>query len=107
MYPSPNKYDKIYTKSRNPYKQNNPVEKLIDEKYNQLRLYFRCESSFFNRTMKVNLWYSEHSNEWRWTLCCDEDHKIQESGGQKDLREAMNDVATTVEYILDNELKSE
>ncbi len=101
MYPTPNKYDKIYTKSRNPYKQNIPVEKLIDEKYNQLRLYFRCESSFFNRTMKVNLWYSKHAQEWRWTLTCDEDPTLQESGGQEDLRKAMEDVANTVEYIID------
>tara|TARA_B100000683_G_C12418638_1_gene526855 strand:+ start:118 stop:432 length:315 start_codon:yes stop_codon:yes gene_type:complete len=99
MYPTPNKYDKIYVKSRNPYKQNISVEKLIDEKYNQLRLYFRCESSFFNRTMRVNLWYSEHTNEWRWTLTCDQDPKVQESGGQIDLRKAMEDVANTVEYL--------
>jgi len=31
----------------------------------------------------------------------------QHSGGQEKLREAMNDVATTVEYILDNELEEE
>ena len=99
MYPTPNKYDKIYVKSRNPYKQNIAVEKLIDEKYNQLRLYFRCESSFFNRTMKVNLWYSEHTKEWRWTLSCDEDPKLQESGGQKNLRGAMDDIANTIEYL--------
>ena len=29
------------------------------------------------------------------------------SGGQEELRDAMNDVANTVEYILDNELKEE
>jgi|TARA_B100001059_G_scaffold185038_1_gene186723 hypothetical protein len=99
MYPTPNKYDKIYTKSRNPYKKNIPAEKLIDEKYNQLRFYFRCESSFFNKTMKVNLWYSVNTEEWRWTLSCDEDHKIQESGGQENLRGAMDDIANTVEYL--------
>jgi|TARA_B100001059_G_scaffold172178_1_gene172335 hypothetical protein len=101
MYPTPNKYDKIYTKSRNPYKKHVPAEKYIDEKYNQLRLYFKCESSFFNRIMKVNLWYSEHSKEWRWTLMCDQDPKLQESGGQNNLRKAMEDIANTVEYIMD------
>ena len=29
----------------------------------------------------------------------------QHTGGQEELRDAMNDVANTVEYILDNELK--
>ena len=31
----------------------------------------------------------------------------QHTGTQKELRNAMNDVATTVEYILDNELEEE
>ena len=31
----------------------------------------------------------------------------QHTGGQEKLRDAMNDVANTVEYILDNELKEE
>jgi len=50
--------------------------------------------------MQINLWYSEHSQEWRWTLTSSEDISIQESGGQEDLRDAMNDVANTVEYLL-------
>ena len=49
--------------------------------------------------MKVNLWYSVNTEEWRWTLSCDEDHKIQESGGQENLRGAMDDIANTVEYL--------
>jgi|TARA_X000001382_G_scaffold25938_1_gene16429 hypothetical protein len=52
--------------------------------------------------MKVNLWYSEHSKEWRWTLMCDQDPKLQESGGQNNLRKAMEDIANTVEYIIDS-----
>lgn len=51
--------------------------------------------------MRVNLWYSRHAQEWRWTLTCDEDPTLQESGGQEDLRKAMEDVANTVEYIVD------
>jgi len=39
--------------------------------------------------------------EWRWTLVDSELN--MESGGQSDLRLAMNDVATTVEYLIDKE----
>ena len=48
-------------------------------------------------------------SQWRWTLC--EEHKNgvtkieQHSGSQPVLRDAMEDVATTVEYILDNKEK--
>jgi len=52
--------------------------------------------------MKINLWYSKHLHQWRWTLSDDRDKTIQESGQQNDLRNAMNDVAKTVEYILSN-----
>jgi hypothetical protein len=40
-------------------------------------------------------------NLWRWTLT-DNSRPIvkQESGQQPDLRDAMNDIANTVEYIL-------
>ena len=38
---------------------------------------------------------------WRWTLTDDQSRTIrQESGQQKDLRAAMNDVANTVEYLI-------
>jgi hypothetical protein len=39
--------------------------------------------------------------QWRWTLC-DSSRPIrkQESGQSENLRDAMNDVATTVEYML-------
>jgi hypothetical protein len=41
--------------------------------------------------------------QWRWTLTDDYESNIkQESGQQPDLRVAMNDVATTVEYILEH-----
>lgn len=51
--------------------------------------------------MKINLWYSERNQQWRWTLCddCSDPYRM-ESGQQPFLRDAMNDVATTVEYIL-------
>jgi len=51
--------------------------------------------------MKINLWYCTHMSQWRWTLT-DNRHPIcrMESGQRPDLRDAMNDVANTVEYIL-------
>lgn len=58
--------------------------------------------------MKINLWYSESMGKWRWTLC-KQDHNgmtIKDechSGQQEDLRMAMNDVANTVEYMLEKE----
>tara|TARA_B100000900_G_C20496622_1_gene681905 strand:+ start:484 stop:663 length:180 start_codon:yes stop_codon:yes gene_type:complete len=53
--------------------------------------------------MNIQLWYSKDMDQWRWTLSSEESSKtmIQESGSQTDLRKAMNDVATTVEYLLD------
>jgi hypothetical protein len=51
--------------------------------------------------MKINLWYCKEMQQWRWTLCDDSRPIIkQESGQRPDLRDAMNDVATTVEYVL-------
>ena len=97
------KYDKIYTKSRNPYKQPEPV-KYKEEKEVQLRMYFRCESQHYTKHMKINLWFSKHTQQWRWVLSSDEDLSIQESGTRKELRKAMNDVANTVEYLLDNDM---
>ncbi len=42
-------------------------------------------------------------NQWRWTLTDDYRPVVkQESGQQPELRVAMNDIATTVEYMLDN-----
>lgn len=51
--------------------------------------------------MKIQLWYSGDLNLWRWSLTDDMNDLIQESGQRPVLRDAMNDVATTVEYILD------
>jgi hypothetical protein len=52
--------------------------------------------------MKINLWYCEGMKQWRWTLT-DSSRPIlkQESGQQPFLRDAMNDVANTVEYMLE------
>ena len=55
--------------------------------------------------MKINLWYSKGMSQWRWTLCEEFRNGVtkmeQYSGTQKELRIAMDDVANTVEYILD------
>ena len=55
--------------------------------------------------MKINLWYSKSMGQWRWTLCEEFKNGVtkmeQYSGSQEELRDAMNDVANTVEYILD------
>ncbi len=51
--------------------------------------------------IKTNIWYSQNSNEWRWTLSCDEDVRIQESGGRTELRDAMNDIANTIEFLME------
>ena len=57
--------------------------------------------SFTNIIMKINLWYCKDLKMWRWTMV-DESGSISkmESGQQPDLRDAMNDVANTVEYLM-------
>ena len=56
--------------------------------------------------MKINLWYSKSMQNWRWTLSEEFKNgttKIEQHSGQRpDLRDAMNDVANTVEHILEN-----
>lgn len=52
--------------------------------------------------MKINLWYCENFKQWRWTLT--DDHRPiirQESGQRPFLRDAMEDIANTVEYMLE------
>jgi len=52
--------------------------------------------------MDIKLWYSKDLRRWRWSLI-DPVTRKQESGQQFDLRDAMNDVANTVEYLIENE----
>ena len=52
--------------------------------------------------MDIKLWYSKDLRRWRWSLI-DPVTKRQESGQQFDLRQAMNDVANTIEYLIQNE----
>lgn len=55
--------------------------------------------------MKIQLWYCNSNRQWRWVLTDDSDKSVQESGQQVHLRDAMNDVANTVEYVLDCKLE--
>ena len=52
--------------------------------------------------MDIKLWYSKDLRRWRWSLI-DPVTRRQESGQQFDLKDAMNDVANTVEYLIQNE----
>ena len=52
--------------------------------------------------MDIKLWYSKTMKQWRWTFV-DPVSGRQESGQQYDLREAMIEVATTVETMIEND----
>jgi hypothetical protein len=56
--------------------------------------------------MIINLWFNKDMNMWRWTLT-DPTTLDMESGQQKDLRLAMEDVANTVEYLISKSTQSE
>lgn len=63
---------------------------------------FSTGSSWSISNMKINLWYCEIMKQWRWSLT--DDHRPivrQESGQRPHLRDAMNDIANTVEYMLE------
>lgn len=49
--------------------------------------------------MQINLWRNEVMGQWRWTLT-DPETLNMESGQQQNLRGAMSDIATTVEYLI-------
>tara|TARA_B100001250_G_scaffold116220_1_gene98536 strand:- start:677 stop:871 length:195 start_codon:yes stop_codon:yes gene_type:complete len=55
--------------------------------------------------MRINLWHTKDLDEWRWSLTsktygADGTYQ-QETGSRKDLREAMGDIANTVEYLIE------
>ena len=52
--------------------------------------------------MDIKLWYSKNMKQWRWTLL-DIETKRQESGQQYHIRDAMNDIATTIEYMVEKQ----
>ena len=51
--------------------------------------------------MIINLWYNEKMKLWRWTLT--NSSLEMHAGSQQQLRDAMNDIANTVEYIIKEE----
>tara|TARA_B100001063_G_C16468527_1_gene406707 strand:+ start:136 stop:309 length:174 start_codon:yes stop_codon:yes gene_type:complete len=55
--------------------------------------------------MNIQIWYSSHASEWRWSLLDDSSRNLhQESGGQPELRDAMNDIANTIEHLAQRNL---
>ena len=49
--------------------------------------------------MNIKLWYSKSMGQWRWSLT--DEWMDMASGLQPDLHDAMNDIANTVEYMLE------
>lgn len=51
--------------------------------------------------MKINLWWCESMKQWRWTLVkTDRPILKQESGQNENLKNAMQDIAATVESMM-------
>ena len=53
--------------------------------------------------MNIKLWYSKSMKQWRWSLT--DEYMDMASGQQPGLRDAMQDIATTVEYMLEKREK--
>ena len=49
--------------------------------------------------MVINLWHNSAMDQWRWTLS-NPKTLDQHSGTQENIRDAMDDIATTVEYLM-------
>ena len=50
--------------------------------------------------MEIKVWYSKGMKQWRWSLL-DLQSRRQETGQQYHIRDAMNDIATTIEYMVE------
>ena len=50
--------------------------------------------------MEIKVWYSKGMKQWRWSLL-DIESRREETGQQYHIRDAMNDIATTIEYMVD------
>ena len=50
--------------------------------------------------MEIKVWYSKQLKVWRWSLL-DIETRRQESGQQYHIRDAMSDIATTIEYLVE------
>ncbi len=54
--------------------------------------------------MKINIWYNEPLNKWRWTMTDESTEPMRmESGDADTVRAAMKDVANTVEYLIERD----
>lgn len=51
--------------------------------------------------MIINIWYNDSMKQWRWTLT-DPKTLDMESGQRENIRDAMNDIANTLEYLISN-----
>ena len=52
--------------------------------------------------MEIKVWYSKGIKQWRWSLI-DIETRRQESGQQYHIRDAMNDIATTIVYMVEKQ----
>ena len=52
--------------------------------------------------MEIKVWYSKQLKQWRWSLV-DIETRRQESGQQYHIRDALNDSATTIEYMVEKQ----
>ena len=52
--------------------------------------------------MEIKVWYSKQLKQWRWSLL-DIETRRQESGQQYHIRDAMSDIATTIEYMVEKQ----
>ena len=53
--------------------------------------------------MQISLWYNKEVSQWRWTLTDPDDPTRMESGNSTDVRQAMEDVANTVEWMMETQ----
>lgn len=76
-------------------------DKIFPKKKEQNLMHFSTGYGWSISSMKINLWFCYEMNQWRWTLT-DSTRPIckQESGQQPFLRDAMEDIANTVEYMI-------
>lgn len=51
--------------------------------------------------MRIQLWYCVDMEKWRWSMTDEKNSSIQETGQQRNIHDAMNDIANTVEYVLE------
>ena len=50
--------------------------------------------------MEIKVWYSKGMKQWRWSLL-DIESRRQETGQQYHIRDAMNDIANTIEHMVE------